>query len=229
MPCCPSAGLCSLHIHDATIEISSYPVPIVASHRCSTIRLSKIRFIVNSSVEKHLHGPGEHGDLHHLFVAHGHKSTLLLEDCELETTFDCPSLSRLVACTAAQGGKVRKILGPAVRNGCKCILLSGMHCPMLCSKGVYMPPEQAGSSVQLQSTCQLNKPSLLILPHVGLQVTMGNCKFSGFRRVLVVDPGSQAHFKDFVVDVTIPGSYGGAGMHNLVVGASLFVCVPPKV
>jgi hypothetical protein len=70
---------------------------------------------------------------------------------------------------------------------------------------------------------------LQTLPCVGLQVTMTRCNFSGFRRVLAVLPGSQARFKDCVVDVAIPGSYGGPGTHNLVVGADHSVCSPPQV
>jgi hypothetical protein len=132
------SGLRSLHIHDATIEYSNQPVPIVASQTCSTVRLSKIRFVVSSSVEKHLCSPGQTKDRHHLFVALGHKSSLSIEDCVLETTFDCPSLVTLVVCTAAQGGQVREILVPA-------------YCYQLC-----MP-----NALQLRScTCHLNNHAL---------------------------------------------------------------------
>jgi hypothetical protein len=102
MCCCP-ADLRSLHIHDAIIEISNYPVPIVASQACSTVRLSKIRFIVNSSVEKHLRSPEDYLGL---FMASGCNSTICMEDCVLETTFDSPSLYNLVVCAVAQGGQV---------------------------------------------------------------------------------------------------------------------------
>jgi hypothetical protein len=53
---------------------------------------------------------------------------------------------------------------------------------------------------------------------------MTNCKFSGFRRILYVDPGSQARFKECVVDVAIPGSLGDGPKDNLVVGACSFAC-----
>jgi hypothetical protein len=52
-----------------------------------------------------------------------------------------------------------------------------------------------------------------------MQVTVTRCKFSGFRRILDVYPGSQARFKDCVVDVAIQGSYGGGAKDNFVVGA----------
>jgi hypothetical protein len=98
------ADLRSLHIHDTTMDISNKPLPIVASKSLSTIRLSRIRFIVNSSVERHLYSPGQLQGQHRLLVASGHKSTIIMEDCVLETTCDCPSLTSLVACTAARGG-----------------------------------------------------------------------------------------------------------------------------
>jgi hypothetical protein len=110
------AGLRSLHIHDATIEYSNKPVPIMATQVCSTVHFSKIRFIVNSSVEKHLYSPGQTEDEHRLFVALGRNSTLYMEDCVLETTFDCPSLCSLVVCTAMEAGQVREMLEPAVRD-----------------------------------------------------------------------------------------------------------------
>jgi hypothetical protein len=119
---CCSAGLRSVHIHDAIIEYINKPLPIVANQTCSTIRLSKIRFIVNSSVEKHLYSSGQQEDQHNLLVASGHKSTLSMEDCVLETTFDCSSLFSLVVCTATQGGQVRVILGPAARDSCTRVL-----------------------------------------------------------------------------------------------------------
>jgi hypothetical protein len=52
-----------------------------------------------------------------------------------------------------------------------------------------------------------------------LQVTLTRCKFSGFRRVLDVQPGSQGRMERCVVDVAIPGSYGGGPHDNLAVGA----------
>jgi hypothetical protein len=56
-----------------------------------------------------------------------------------------------------------------------------------------------------------------------LQVTVNNCKFSGFRRVLAVCSGSKGCLKDCVVDVAIQGSYGGPGIHNLAVSV---LCLP---
>jgi hypothetical protein len=60
--------------------------------------------------------------------------------------------------------------------------------------------------------------------HSVMKVTMTNCKISGFRQVLSVGPGSQARLKDCVVDVAIPGSYGGAGEHPKVVSVALLLC-----
>jgi hypothetical protein len=62
--------------------------------------------------------------------------------------------------------------------------------------------------------------------YLGLQVTVERCKFSGFRRILDVFPGSQARFKDCVVDVAIAGSIGDGPNDNLAVGA--FTIWPAK-
>jgi hypothetical protein len=51
-----------------------------------------------------------------------------------------------------------------------------------------------------------------------MQAIMIDCKFTGFRRVLEVTPGCQAHLKGCAVDVDLPGSYGGNQKHNNVVG-----------
>jgi hypothetical protein len=137
---CSFAGLHSLHIHDATIEYSNKPLSIVASQTCSTVRLSKLRFIVNSGVEMHLYSPGQLKDQHHLFVALGQKSTLSMDDCVLETTFDCPSLSSLVACTATQGGKVSHREPGAARSVTMGMLLLTAQCPMFFAvKALHKP------------------------------------------------------------------------------------------
>jgi hypothetical protein len=100
------ADLHSLHIHNAAIEISNKPVPIVVALSCSTVRLSKIRFIVGSSVEdlSRSDTPCQ------LFVATGHSSTLALQDCVVESTFDSPALSKLVVCHVYEEGQVWDIL-----------------------------------------------------------------------------------------------------------------------
>jgi hypothetical protein len=43
------------------------------------------------------------------------------------------------------------------------------------------------------------------------QVTMTDCKFTGFRRVLHVRDKSKVTMKDCVVDLTMKGAYGGEG------------------
>jgi hypothetical protein len=138
---CPSAVLRSVHIHDATIEYSNKPAAIVAHQNCSTIRLSKIRFIVNSGIEKHLDSPGQTQGTYHLLVASGHKSTLSMEDCVLEATFDSPSLFGLVVCAAMEGGQVSEILGPAARDVYTvCPLFEPSMANVLCSGGICTYP-----------------------------------------------------------------------------------------
>jgi hypothetical protein len=100
MPFCSAfvAGLHSLHIHNATVEFSNACQPIWTTPTCSTVRLSNIKVIVSSGQLRQ----------NKLFVAHGRNSTLTMEDCVLETTFDSPSLFSLVA---EEGGQVRGAQG----------------------------------------------------------------------------------------------------------------------
>jgi hypothetical protein len=106
MPFCFAfvAGLHSLHIHNATIEFSSELQPIMTTPTC-TVRLSNVKVIVSSGVERHLSVPDEQHQ-HRLLIAQGHNTTLTMENCVLKATFDSPSLFNLVACTAEEGGQV---------------------------------------------------------------------------------------------------------------------------
>jgi hypothetical protein len=111
---------------------------------CSTVRLSKIRVIVNSSVERHLYNPSQVQDEHRLFVALGRNSTLSMEDCVLQTTFDCPSLVTLVVCAALEGGQVRDVLRPVCP-------LPNHSCSSISAMKVTYEPEPAYLSASLQS------------------------------------------------------------------------------
>jgi hypothetical protein len=45
--------------------------------------------------------------------------------------------------------------------------------------------------------------------HLLLQITMTNCKFYGFRRVVTVVDQCKVVMKDCLLDLTIKGPYGG--------------------
>jgi hypothetical protein len=62
--------------------------------------------------------------------------------------------------------------------------------------------------------------------HTVMKVAMTKCKISGFKQVLTVESGGQACLTDCVVDVAIPGSYGGVGKQEIVV--SVACCVAAK-
>jgi hypothetical protein len=68
---------------------------------------------------------------------------------------------------------------------------------------------------------------LFLYLHFDMQVTMKNCKVSGFRGVLQVgiQPGCQGHMKGCTVDVGIKGSYGEEDSKDIsVVRVGMFSC-----
>jgi hypothetical protein len=99
---CSFADLHSIHIHDGIIEFSTDLELIKGSQTCSTIRLSKISFIVSSGVKEFLSS----SSLGKRALLWASNSTLALEDCVLETSFDSPALAHLVVCAAKDGGQV---------------------------------------------------------------------------------------------------------------------------
>jgi hypothetical protein len=86
-----------------------------------------------------------------------HKRSLILENCTFETTFDSPTLDRLVACTAMEGAHV----------GSHVLLCQSMHIQShllrIINQG-FLPASAAMSTIDL-----LSMPVW--------QFTMNNCKF----------------------------------------------------
>jgi hypothetical protein len=113
-----------VHIHNATIEYSSQIELVIAGQVCNTIRFSSVHFLVSSSAEKHLSRSDTDCTL---FAALGPNSTLALEDCVLETTFDSPYLHNLVVCMAAKGGQVGDTSEPGTPMPLLCALDTRAH------------------------------------------------------------------------------------------------------
>jgi hypothetical protein len=71
-----------------------------------------------------------------------------------------------------------------------------------CSRGLLFLPSAA-------DTHRFALPALFAVWL--LQITMANCKFCGFRRVVTVLEQCKVVMKDCLVDLTIKGAYGGEG------------------
>jgi hypothetical protein len=100
-----SLPLQTLHLFNGTIKFSQGYRPITAGEHLSTIRVTDMKLVVLPALEPDL--AAMDGDKYmSVLEVSGYKTSLLLENCTVGTTFDTPALDRLTACTAQEGAHV---------------------------------------------------------------------------------------------------------------------------
>jgi hypothetical protein len=98
-------GLHHLHLSNGSIKFGQGFVPISPVAQLSTIRLTNMNLIVVPGLEPDL--AAMDGDKYTFVLqVSGHKTSLILENCTLEATFDSPALDRLVGCMVEEGAQV---------------------------------------------------------------------------------------------------------------------------
>jgi hypothetical protein len=80
-------------------------VPITAVGLLSIICLTDMKLIVVPGIEPDLVAM-DGGRYTFVLSVFGYKTSLILENCTFEATFDSPVLDRLVGCTAEEGAQV---------------------------------------------------------------------------------------------------------------------------
>jgi hypothetical protein len=182
-----AAGLPALHLHHGTIKFGSESPSIKAEEQLTTIRLTSIRLLADQSMEPVL-ATWDADQFHALLDIPCPNTSLILENCTFEVTFDSPALDRLIACTAIEGAHV----------GLYVLLAHSRHIQ-------YTHAEDCQPSQFCQHLVPCLPSALVQLPV--MQVTMTNCKFIGFRRAVEVINKAQVIMKDCLVDLTTGQAY----------------------
>jgi hypothetical protein len=99
------AGLLNLHLSNGTIKFGQGSVPITSVDQLSTIRLTDMRLIVCPGLEPDL-AATVGNECAVVVRVSGHNTSLILENCTFEATFDSPAQNKLVACMAEEGAQV---------------------------------------------------------------------------------------------------------------------------
>jgi hypothetical protein len=93
----------NLHIYNGGLEFGAGFVPLTTAHPHSILRLTAVKVTVTSDIEEDVSNPDASGLL--LGTTQPH-SSLILEDCVFETTFESPVMSELVVCSVRLSGQV---------------------------------------------------------------------------------------------------------------------------
>jgi hypothetical protein len=99
------AGVQNLHLSNGTIKFGQGFVPITAVGQLTTIRLTGMKLIIDAGLQPDLAALDGDRYMSVLEVSRP-KTSLILESCTLEATFDSPALDQLAACTAKEGAHV---------------------------------------------------------------------------------------------------------------------------
>jgi hypothetical protein len=110
------SGQRNVHILNGGLEFGAGFVPLTTMHPHTTYRLTSVKLAVTSDVEKDVADPD---GIRILLISSTLESSFILEDCIFETALDTPAMSRLLACTASDGGQVRPQTAVMTRT-CNC-------------------------------------------------------------------------------------------------------------
>jgi hypothetical protein len=99
-------GLKSLHLLNGAIKFGQGFRPIRPVQHLTSIRLTDMRLLVLPSMNTWLVAVKDFSSAYvHMLTASGNTS-LILENCTIEVTFDSPTLDRLSGCVAKEGAQV---------------------------------------------------------------------------------------------------------------------------
>jgi hypothetical protein len=130
----------SLHLRNGTIELGLKFAHIMNVGQLSTIRLTDMRLVVVLEYEAEL-AAMEDNRIAPVVIASHPGTSLILENCSFEVSFDSPVLDRLVGCMVEEGAHV------------------GLDCPVWCcvcnSSSSQLLPASEGKSSPLHLGAQL--------------------------------------------------------------------------
>jgi hypothetical protein len=199
------SGLRSLHILNGGFQFGAGFMPFTTNQPSAILRLTAVKLTVNTGVEEDVTKPGS---ISRMLIGICHaNSTIILEDCVFETTFDSPVMCELMACMGGRGGQV----GLQTFKPMESVPL---HIDNLCQH-----PRLVHIACNLCSQFCTTELSYLHNGCHALQIMMTKCTFRGFRRVGQVADNAKLTMKDCLVDLTMHQAYGGEGNIAPVVGA----------